>query len=763
MSKKKNRPYQSKSAQVINNTVATADVKPTQDAFTNAAARLGYGMTNTAEGAGYVNERLGRNYGLMNTLYRTNWIIGKIVDLVAEDMTKGWIDIRTASDPEVVEKIKRNMVQTQVKSKILEGVKWGRLYGGAVALIMIDGHENELDQPLDLDMVMPGSFKGLMILDRWSGVYPQLNLINDLNDPEFGLPDFYQITSDAKKDSILVHHSRVLRFIGQELPMWERRAEQYWGSSVIERAYEEVKRRDNTGSNIESLVFMANLRVLKLDGMGQALTTGNQQMQDRLFNTITAQNQIMSSMGVQVMDPKDSFETHQYTFSGLSDVYQSFMMDVSGATGIPVTKLFGRSPAGMNATGEGDMNNYYDMIEVEQESKLRPIIDKLLPVIFVSEFGVIPDDLEFVFNPVRRPSDQEKISMGKDRATSILEVYNTGLIPDKTALQELREMSDVTGMWTNITDEMINNASETVEPKGELPLESDPFAQEPQDADMTFDNKWITIHPNEGTGRKVLLNESGEIIGGSIPKSAQGKHISSAFKKETKTEQPKESSTPKLPELTGSEAQVKMGTEFRNKHIEETKNTKQNIEKVRENIKTAIEKRPDKKEEYENQLKEVESVYESLEKNKGITNAGQWVSNEHLKTESLNKKREQIAEHLIKGTYPEHTEKSLSEYPKLEGTEKQVSWAENIRSQYVTTKKDELKRTTGYSYTPEFVDAIHELKDPAKMELKQKEIKEKYPDKADQIIKNLKTAQSTVNKIEEMKTTKSAKWIIENK
>lgn len=67
---------------------------------------------------------------------------------------------------------------------------------------------------------------------------------------------------------------------------------------------------------------------------------------------------------MQIIDKDDDFSTHQYTFSGLSDVYQQFIMpDISGAAGIPVTRLFGRSPAGLNATGESDLQNYYDKIE----------------------------------------------------------------------------------------------------------------------------------------------------------------------------------------------------------------------------------------------------------------------------------------------------------------------------------------------------------------------------------------------------------------
>ena len=114
-------------------------------------------------------------------------------------------------------------------------------------------------------------------------------------------------------------------------------------------------------------------------------------------------------MGIQIMDAADGLETHQYTFGGLADCYQQFIMDISGAAEIPVTKLFGRSPSGLNATGESDLQNYYDMIGEKQESILRPILNKLLPPFMVSMFGAVPDDLDFDFNPVSEPSDKERM------------------------------------------------------------------------------------------------------------------------------------------------------------------------------------------------------------------------------------------------------------------------------------------------------------------------------------------------------------------
>ena len=137
--------------------------------------------------------------------------------------------------------------------------------------------------------------------------------------------------------------------------------------------------------------------------MEQIIGLGNERAQRQLYDTIQAMNAMMNNSSLQIIGEKDEYESHQYTFAGLGEVYDRFMMDVAGAAEIPVTKLFGRSPAGMNATGESDMQNYYDTIEERQESELRPIYDKLLPIMMLSCFGAIPDDFDFAFNPVRRP------------------------------------------------------------------------------------------------------------------------------------------------------------------------------------------------------------------------------------------------------------------------------------------------------------------------------------------------------------------------
>ncbi len=466
---KKNKRYK----KVTKDSKSDIKNKPTVtlDAFQNVLARLGVGTPNLLEGTDYPITRLTQNFQLMNSLYRSHWIVRKIIDTIPEDMVKNWINITTQLEPEQLKRFDKLQRTTRIQRDILEGLKWGRLYGGAAAVIIIDGHEDILDQPLDYDMIMPQSFKGLIIGDRWSGITPGENLIEDVSSPDFGLPEHYIWNTDTF--TIKVHHSRILRFTGRELPYIEKCAEIGWGASEIEIIFDELKKRDNTSYNIAQLIFLANLRVLKMSDLGETLAIGDEQSQKDLYNTVQAQNWLMSNMGMYILNKDDDFQTHQYSFAGLNEIYESFMLDVSGAAEIPVTKLFGRSPAGFNATGESDSKNYYETIEQKQISQLDPVLDKLLPIMFMSEFGAIPDDLDYTYNPIATPSEDELSNIVDKKSTSIINVFNAGLISHKTALKELKQMSNTTGMFTNITDEDIANADVETDTIGDMPLDDE--------------------------------------------------------------------------------------------------------------------------------------------------------------------------------------------------------------------------------------------------------------------------------------------------
>lgn len=432
------------------------------DSFQNVLTRQGYGMPNLMEGTRYPMTRFTKDYNTLNALYRNSWLVRRIIDTIPQDMMKNWIKYTSDITPEEIDQIHKMERETRLRRSLLEGLEWGRLYGGAAGLIMLEGQEDILKEPLDVDSILPGDFKGLLITDRWSGVYPQLGLVEDISDPEFGLPAYYQFTDQTRLRTYEVHHSRIIRFIGDNLPNWERQAETYWGASTIESLFEELKKRDNTSANIAGIVFRANLNVLKMADMGELLTGTNSKAQQAFYQTLSAQNWLMNNFGMFLISKDDDFQNVTNKFEGLDDIYESFMLDLSGATQIPMTKLFGRSPAGMNATGESDTQNYADTIEKAQEAHLRPAIEKLLPIIAMSVFGEVPDDMDFMFNPSQTVSDKEAADQLKAKSEILFGAHDRGLITDQIGMKELKEMSEQTGMFTNITDADIAKASNEV-------------------------------------------------------------------------------------------------------------------------------------------------------------------------------------------------------------------------------------------------------------------------------------------------------------
>ena len=485
----------SKARRLTNDAGRNVGRKLTLDEFVNPLARSGAGMPNLLEATEYPLTRFTQNWQVLNSLYRSHWVVQKIINTIPQDMMKNGYDLQSDINPDQIQKISKIIRQTRLHSKILNGLYWGRLYGGAAGIIMIDGEADRMDEPLDLDRVMPGAFKGLLIMDRWSGIQPSADLITDITDPDFGMPEYYEVTLPEGQGVIRLHNSRVCRFSGREMPYLEKLAENYWGTSEMEHVFSELKKRDNVSWNIALLTFMANIRVMKIDGMEQLLAYGGDKSQQALYNTLEGLNMMLNNNGIQILGKDDSYESHQYTFSGLGEVYDRFMMDVSGACGIPVTKLFGRSPAGMNSTGDADMDNYYDTIEQSQESQLRPVLDKLLPIVCMSALGAVPDDLDYIFNPVRRPSNDEKQSLGSQQTAAVVQAYTAGLVSEKTALRELQGSSKLTGMWTNITDKQIEAASDQPEAAGEMDIPG-MSSMETQDSDFEESK-----HPRSDDGK----------------------------------------------------------------------------------------------------------------------------------------------------------------------------------------------------------------------------------------------------------------------
>jgi phage-related protein (TIGR01555 family) len=432
-----------------------------RDYFSNPASRLGLNTPSLAESTQYQMVRLSYDYWLLEILYRNHWIAGQIVDIPVDDMVKSWPRLSSDIAPEDLTKIDQVIRDTQTKPKISMAMKWGRLFGGAGALIVIDGHEDKLDKPLDIDDVGLGSYRGLIPFDRWVGVQPTAEVSSDITNPlGFNLPEFYTVQSPTGGQSFRVHASRLLRFVGPEVPTPEYQAQQYWGISVLERVYEELRKRDNMSWNILGLTYRAQLIGINFDQLAQALSGAgmSQPALQAFYQRMEAFNQVMSNQSL-IMLPKDGqMHTTNYSFTGTADVYAQFQMDIAGAAQIPVTRLFGRTITGLGQSNDSDERIYEQRIAMYQDSSLRPQLDRLYRVITMSELGRVPDDLDLIFPSVRVLDEKEKSDLAKSYGDTTLGYFGAGIFDEVTALREIKQNSVVTGYGTNVTDELIAKA-----------------------------------------------------------------------------------------------------------------------------------------------------------------------------------------------------------------------------------------------------------------------------------------------------------------
>lgn len=430
----------------------------TADGFQNFAARLGLGAGSQQDQSTYGFDFLSRDRLKLEAMYRSSWIVGQVVDVVAEDMTREGINIRGLDDPKDAELIQAKLDELEIWNEITNVIKWGRLYGGAIAVMLVDGQN--VSTPLNIDTVSKDQFKGLMVLDRWL-VQPTLQDLVTEYGPDFGMPKYYDVTADSLGlSNQRIHYSRIIRFDGVDLPYWQRIAENLWGQSVIERLLDRLVAFDSTTTGIAQLVYKAHLRTYKVKGLRSIIAAGGKAL-DGLIKQMEHIRLWQSNEGMTLMDSEDEFEAHSYSFSGLDAVLLQFGQQLSGASQIPLVRLFGQSPAGMNATGESDLSNYYDNINQQQERRMRTGLGKLLKIVSLSALGKkLPDSFNFDFASLWQMNDVQKADVATKITDAVCKAEDQGLITQKTALKELRQSSEITGIFSNITDDDIEAAND---------------------------------------------------------------------------------------------------------------------------------------------------------------------------------------------------------------------------------------------------------------------------------------------------------------
>lgn len=387
------------------------------DGLQSLATRLG---TSTDKGATASYSLSVLNDEQLDAAFRCSWIARKIVVVPALDAVRKWREWTDESENAALVEALEDIFR--VKSKVLEA-KWkARLYGGAAILIGVGN--DDLSEPLDPRRVRRGDLQFLTVLTRRDLLAGEVEL--DPRQSRHGMPRDYQITTNSG-EALRVHPSRLVEFRGEPLPsQYSGHSVQFgWGDSVLQATYEAARNLDATMANIAGLVYDAKTDIIHIPGLSEGITDPQYELD--LISRFSAFRLLKGNQGVGLLDEKETYESKSYTFSGLPDIADRFMQVAAGAADIPMTRLMGQSPGGLNSTGEGDLANYYDRIQAMQTLEMEPAMTVLDEVLARSAIGDYPSDLTYDWRPLRQMTEAQNSEIRSRNAETIAKLAGAAL------------------------------------------------------------------------------------------------------------------------------------------------------------------------------------------------------------------------------------------------------------------------------------------------------------------------------------------------
>ncbi|MER9829179.1 DUF1073 domain-containing protein [Mesorhizobium sp. M0134] len=377
-----------------------------RDSLTNLVSRMGTERDKAS--SSYYGVPVLDDAHILNA-YRGAWLPRKIVDIPAFDSVRAWRDWQ--AEGVEIEPIEAEETRLNVRGKVLEARIKARLFGGSA--IHIGTGDANLAEPLDVERITKGGLKYLTVLSR-----RQLSIGEIERDPAsewYGKPRIYRVSA-GDKAQVDIHPSRLVIFTGNAQPDFELvgGGELTWGDSVLLAVMDAIKQADGTAANIASLIFEAKVDIIRIPNFMASLA--NEGYKAKILERYTLANTSKGINGTLMLDKEEEYESKSANFSTLPDILDRFLQIVSGAADIPTTRLLGQSPAGMNATGESDLRNYYDRLSAMQALEMTPAMYRLDECLIRSALGSRPKNIYYEWAPLWGMSDKEKADVFKTKA-----------------------------------------------------------------------------------------------------------------------------------------------------------------------------------------------------------------------------------------------------------------------------------------------------------------------------------------------------------
>lgn len=399
-------------------------------AFLQGAAGLG-GFTNSQTGAGtsqdnstwgYFTPTVGLTRYRLETIYGQSWAAKKFIDIPVDDAFVRW---RTFDDQ--VEEMDEAEDKHQVQERLRRAFKAGRLMGSCLLLILTG--EAPLETELNPERINEGDLKNLLPVDRY-----YLEIVNtnqDIFDPNYGQPTMYRVNLPGISE-FDIHASRTIRFDGIRSPTVDWEIYDYgWGISELVPVMVSVCQDASIAGSMAHLSEEASVSVMKVRGFRELLAGYKDPERASPYEVMTQNLQMKSNYRTMMIDSEDEFERVAVSFGGIPDLLDRYATRLSAAADIPATRFLGRSPSGLNATGESDMINYAMRIQALQRRMLDgPLM--LLDQVLARDKG-LKESPSYQWNSLVDLGKKQEAQVLEQKARAIALMLTNGVIDEDEA------------------------------------------------------------------------------------------------------------------------------------------------------------------------------------------------------------------------------------------------------------------------------------------------------------------------------------------
>lgn len=370
---------------------------------------------------------------LLSQVYVEHGIVQTMIDQPVDDAFRAGFEVKSAQlDGDDIEQLMIYCKRNRVIHNIMQGSKWGRLYGGGAIIVLTNQNPQS---PLSIKAIGPDTPLEFRSVDMWELYYDVQNTAGTL---EVGHEMGANLSEHYDYYGQRVHHSRVFRIIGKEAPSFIKPRLRGWGMSELERLVRSLNQYLKNQDVIFDLLDEAKVDVYRINGYNNALL--NQTGTNEIAKRVQFANRLKSYNNAITMDAKDEYEQKQITFTGLAEVLLQIRQGIAADLKMPMTKLFGISAAGFNS-GEDDIENYNSMIEGEIRQKVEWLVVDCLNVCCQKLFGFVPEDLMIQWNPLRMLNAKEEEEVKDSQFARVTSAFSLGLASGKEAKEALNKDS----------------------------------------------------------------------------------------------------------------------------------------------------------------------------------------------------------------------------------------------------------------------------------------------------------------------------------